>query len=133
MAGNQQVAQRKPGGMASILKTLAHEIVTEFKDLFEGQDDYRGIIASHIRDVLGLTPEIIRAHLIPFEFVVGAATFTVPTPTRISADYDFELTGMTCSFQQPATNPENMATLLFNMREAGRNFDVFENGAIFEL
>ena len=81
--------------------------------------------------MLNLPPEIIRVALVPFELVIGVATFTPPAAgTRISVDYDFEMTALTAAFQDPGDNPGNMQRLTFNMRESGRNFDVFDTGPI---
>ena len=95
------------------------------------RESSQGFLSSHIREVLGLPPEIIRVALIPFELLIGVATFTPPaTGVRLNKDYDFELTALTAAFQNPGDNPGNMQRVTFNMRESGRNFDVFDTGPI---
>lgn len=92
----------------------------------------KGFLTLHLSEVLGLTPEVIRIALIPFEAQITAAgVLTGPAVgTRINSDYDFELTGLVASFQEPGTSPEDLASITFNMREAGRNFDIFDTGPI---
>ena len=105
------------------------EIIKHLGDKW--RESSQGFISSHIREVLGLPPEIIRVALIPFELLVGVATFTPPaTGVRLNKDYDFELTALTAAFQNPGDNPGNMQRVTFNMRESGRNFDVFDTGPI---
>lgn len=93
-----------------------------------------GFITSHVREVAGLNPEIIRVNLITFHVRISAGgAVTQASNARLSADYNFELTGITAAFQAPVgaiTEYADFFRFTMQLRESGRNYDVFDTGAI---
>lgn len=98
-------------------------IKTIVKEAMQQSGQRLGFLGSHFSEVLGLVPDIERIDMITFELRVGVATFTdITQQVRIPSDYDFELTGITASHQ--GVSALDLARVTFNMREAGRNFDI---------
>lgn len=97
------------------------------KEIVAGVRSVSGQITDHIREVSGLDPVIIRTDVYTLWAVIGVGGIVpMPQPPHISKDYNFEMTSMWGSWQNAAGQPLELSKVTFNMREAGRNFDVFD-------
>lgn len=116
------------GGMAQLVVDAIKGLTAQLMQKGEG------FLQAHIREVHDLMPEIMRINLLTFHARVAAdGTITQASSVRLSADYDFELTGITASFQAPAgaiTEYADFARFQMQLRESGRNYDIFDTGPV---
>lgn len=120
-----------PAGPGSAISLVVDAIKGLIQVLGEKAD---GFLQAHVREVSSLVPEIMRVNIITYHVRLSSAgAITQAASVRISGDYDFELTGITASFQAPAgdvTEYADFARFTLQLRESGRNYDVFDTGPV---
>lgn len=92
-----------------------------------------GYITEHMEEILGLPPEIARIDAATFRCTTSAAGLVTaqPATVRLNTDYESEIFAMIGTCSEPnepagATNGIVFGSFLeFNVREQGRNFDMF--------
>lgn len=86
-----------------------------------------GFITEHLREILDLPPELSRIDQISFacDITAAAAAITQPATVRLNPDYQHELFAIIGYVNQPATDPGLPTLCNFNLREQGRNFDIW--------
>ncbi len=101
------------------IKSVLCELVKGLRSEAQG-------LRAHFRDVLGISPEVAHLDAIVLEGTVTSSTsITQPTSVRVPADYDFELFGIGACISNPSDTTADAALVSFNIREQGRNFDIF--------
>lgn len=124
----QNQAPAPQGGMAQLVVDAIRGLTEKLVEKGEG------FLQAHIREAHDLTPEIMRITLLTFHARVAAdGTVTQAASARLSADYDFELTGISAAFQAPVgalTEYADFARFQWQLRESGRNYDVFDTGPV---
>jgi hypothetical protein len=121
-------ASQQNGGMAQLVVDAIKGLTKKVAEQAEG------FLQAHVREVSALAPEIMRVNLITFHARISSAqAITQAASVRLSADYDYELTGITAAFQAPVGDVTEYADFFrftMQLRESGRNYDVFDTGAI---
>jgi hypothetical protein len=88
-----------------------------------------GFITDHLREVLHLPPEISRIDMVTFvcDIAADGTITTQPGTVRLDPDYEHELFGIIGWMQDPENGFAAIPLVSFNIREQGRNFDIFVN------
>lgn len=88
-----------------------------------------GFITDHLREVLHLPPELSRINMVTFvcDIAADGGITTQPPSVRLDPDYQHELFGIIGWMQNPAVAFAGVPYVSFNIREQGRNFDLFVN------
>jgi len=85
-----------------------------------------GALSTHLRDILGLPPEVMRVDLVSVPVTIGAdGAMAQPPMVSLHADYASELFAIAGFVQNPTIEPHLAPLVRFNAREDGRNFDIF--------
>lgn len=87
-----------------------------------------GFIRDHLRDIVGLSSEISRIDSLSYvASVTAGGVITQPTTVRNMSEYAAEIYAIIGWEQTPGTDPGARTEIDFNIREQGRNFDLFNN------
>jgi hypothetical protein len=85
-------------------------------------------ITELVRDASELPPEVTKFDSLVFTASLASATgiLTAQVPLiRVPSDYDFSCYGLRGWVQNPGDQPSNLGLITFNVRESGRNQDIF--------
>jgi hypothetical protein len=121
-----------PGGLASSdidSKPDKGVVVQMLRRLL--QVEPAGFITDHLREILRLPPELSRIDMVSFVCAIDANGIVTAQPgtVRLDPDYQHELFAIIGWSQNPAVAYAGIPYVTFNIREQGRNFDIFVTNA----